>query len=142
MKKVAYAESTISKWSAHRAPSNEGTPLAESAPRQRKLCMTPLRRRRTLVGIRKADMKCVGMAERTAFARTRRPPRDSSLPCQPPRRVSIFSITGCQSRILRRGSVSGKPKYRRGSVSIGDPSLLIYPVQFEWALLAASSRGH
>ena len=98
---------------ATRAP-----PLPRSAPRQKNLRMVLLRRRCTPAGIRKADMKYVGMAERTAFTRIRRPPRESSLPRQPPRRFSTFSTTGCQSWVLRR-SVNGRPKYRIGNVSIG-----------------------
>ena len=77
---------------ATRAP-----PLPRSAPRQKILRMALSMGRRTPAAIRKADMKYVGMAERTAFTRTRRPPRDNSFPRQPPRRFSTFSTTGCQS---------------------------------------------
>ena len=118
MLKVVYAESTINEWPTHRVNGNKGTPLARSAPRKKKLCMALSRHHRTLVGIQKADMKYVGMAERTAFTRTKRPPWDNSLPRQPPRRFSTISTTGCQSWIMRRRSVK-RPKYRIGSVSIG-----------------------
>ena len=98
---------------ATRAP-----PLPGSVPRQKKLRMALSMRRRTPTGIRKADIKYIGMAERTAFTRIMRPPRDSSLPRQPPRRFSTFSTTGCQSLFLRWQSVNGRPKYRIGRVSI------------------------
>ena len=99
------------KLHATRAP-----PLAGFVLHQKKLCMTPLRRRRTPAGIQKADIKYVEMAEKTAFTKTRRPPRDSNLPCHPPRRVSTFSTAGCQFWILRWRLVNGRPRYQIRSV--------------------------
>ena len=90
----------------------EATPRDSSGrgPLQKKPLMIRSNRLRTPTGIQKMDIKYIGMAARTALRSTRRPPRDSRHARQPTRRVSTFSITGCQSCVLSRRSTSGKPR--------------------------------
>ena len=69
----------------------------------------------------------MGIAARTDFSRTKRPPRERRHARQPPKRISTFSNTGCQSWIRRRRSTSGTPRYRIGRVPIGVSRIWEHP---------------
>ena len=75
--------------------------------------------RRTPSGIRKMAIKYMGMAASTDCNNTIRPPRERSRACHPPRRASIFAITGCQSRARSFPSARGSPRYLIGSETTG-----------------------
>ena len=97
-------------------------------PRQKKSLMLRSKRLRTPTSILKMDIKCIGMAARTALRSTRRPPRESKRAREPARRDSTFSITDCQSCVRSRRSTNGRPKYRIGRVPIGVANNREHPV--------------
>ena len=70
----------------------------------------------------------MGIAAKTNFRRTKRPPRERRQARQPPKRVSTFSNTGCQSWIRRRRSTSGTPRYRIGREPIGVSRIWEHPL--------------
>ena len=107
-------------------------------------CCTPF-------GILKIAIKLMGIAANTDCNRPRRPPRERSRACHPPRRASIFAITGCQLRLCSLPSTKGSLRYQMGSEATGvdntaeiranssSPSQLQRPRTYFY--LAASSRN-
>ena len=97
------------------------TPLVfdDCVPCQKKRRMMLSIWRCTPFGIRKMALKYMGMATKTDCNITIRPPRERSRACHPPRRASIFTITGCQSQARSLPFARGSPRYRRGNKATG-----------------------
>ena len=70
----------------------------------------------------------MGIAAKTAFNKIKRPPHDNRRARQPPKRISTFSNTGCQSWIRRQRSTSGTPRYRIEKTPIGVASIREQPL--------------